>query len=101
MPRFSVTYDIVTPESAEHGDTAENGFISSRVRLRDAVADFLRGRTRHRDSGNGVEDQGDWFANYHGMEFKTGAYETRYLFPPHNVTPASYARLARLLGIRK
>ena len=26
MIKISMTYDVVTPESAEHGDTAENGF---------------------------------------------------------------------------
>jgi hypothetical protein len=37
MITFNVTYDIVTPESAEGGDAAERGFILENARLRHAV----------------------------------------------------------------
>ncbi len=34
MMRFNVTYDIVTFESAEHGDVAEQGFEAKNCSLR-------------------------------------------------------------------
>jgi len=40
MAQFHVTYDVITPESAEQGDVAERGFIDSRgwhVELPDGV----------------------------------------------------------------
>lgn len=95
---WRITYDIVTPESAEDGDTAESGFISDGETLRDAISDLFSGRTSAADSGQGIENSSRWFSYYHGMEFETGAYETRALHPPEGITPASYGRLARLLG---
>lgn len=40
MPKFNITYEIVTDESAEHGDVEERGFISQDVDLRTAVSDL-------------------------------------------------------------
>jgi len=95
--RFNVTYAIVTPESAEYGDVDESGFISQDVRLRDAVSDLTAARTNRSDSGDGLEPSGRWWTYYHGVEFETGAQESRALHPPKNITPASMARLDRLL----
>jgi hypothetical protein len=40
----SVTYDVITPESAEHGDFAEIGYVTEpeTVTLREAVEDIRR-----------------------------------------------------------
>lgn len=98
--RFTVTYDIVTSESAEDGDVAEAGFVCPggwrfgadedadvAVTLRDALR--LVGC---------VEDSGTWFTETDGREdYRTGAVERRALHPPRNITPSSYARIARLL----
>lgn len=100
MPKFTVTYDIVTHESAEDGDIEEGGFICPggwrfgptedadvTMSLREAVG--LMGS---------CYDAGRWFAEHDGQQdYRTGAVETRHLHPPRNITPASYARLARLL----
>jgi hypothetical protein len=37
MNKFSVTYEIVTEESAEDGDSAESGFVGEGLSLRDAL----------------------------------------------------------------
>ena len=100
MANFSVSYDIVTPESAEDGDAAERGYVAENVSLRDASQDFTRGRTSRADSGDGLEIGDAWFTYRHGMEFETGAYETRYLHFPRTITPASHGRLARLMGAK-
>lgn len=98
---FSVTYDIVTPESAEHGDAAERGWVHpggwhsmaddpSKMSLREAI-----------DLVGCLQDVGGWFVETDGrVDYRTGAEETRSLHPPRNITPASYGRLQRVLKAR-
>ena len=106
MQGFRVTYEIVTPESAEHGDAAERGFIDSWGMQVDAligqetpgVAMTLREALQ---LCSPQEDSGSWFNECDGREnYQTGAVETRSLHPPDNVTGASYARLKRLFKVR-
>lgn len=105
--RFTVTYGIVTPESAEAGDYAESGFLCPlgypvaaligketpgvHMRLSEAVAlatpDSCAGRWLYESDGR--------------QNFQTGATETRAIHPPGNITPASYARLKRALGVER
>lgn len=103
--RFRVTYEIVTPESAEEGEFAETGFMLPGewtlsldeaktecvdMDLRDAM------RLAYPD-----EDCGRWFSESDGREdYQTGARETRSIHPPGNITAASYRRLRRLFGIK-
>lgn len=99
MSRFTVTYEIVTPESAEHGDAAERGFVApgqwhdtepAEMSLREAI-----------DLADCAYDCGRWFSEHEGRtDYKTGAVETRSIHPPRSITPASYARVRRLLNIR-
>jgi hypothetical protein len=96
MPKFNVTYAIVTPESAEHGDFDETGFVCEDVSLREAWEEVGRSVT---------DDSGRWFTNSeygHGTaEYYTeGREEERCLHPPPTVTPASYRRLRRLFNVR-
>lgn len=104
MHKFNVSYEIVTQESAEYGDADERGFISELVPLRDAVSDLFDTRTCHVDRVTCIEASssclhgGDWITVTNGMEFLTGAYESRSLHFPRNITKASATRLARLLG---
>jgi hypothetical protein len=109
MIKFTVTYDIVTHESAEHGDAAERGFVLSggwhqstddmsteemqkldcEMSLREAV-DLINTAA--------LEDNGTWFSEVDSREnYRTGEHETRALHPPRNITASSYRRLARLL----
>lgn len=96
---FAVTYEIVTIESAEHGETADAGFISCDVSLREAMADVFETRTSLCDGVECVEAGGlNWITVYNGMEFETGARETRKLHFPENITEASKRRICRLMG---
>lgn len=106
MNGWRVTYEIVTPESAEHGDAAEHGFIDadgSRIApligrptpgvgmsFREALAE---GAFRT------LEDSGSWFTEADGRRHSTGAEERRSLHPPETISAASYGRVARLLGV--
>lgn len=108
MTRFRVTYEIVTPESAEHGDAEENGFvmpgewrdsIDVAMKKPDSAYDItLREAMR---LAHPQEDCGTWWSECDGrQDYRTGAYETRSIHPPENISPSSYRRVTRLLGIR-
>jgi len=107
MTGFLITYETVTPESAEHGDAAERGYVQSGGWLhkledvdmtRDgaALTFDLRGALRVMGC---CEDSGSWFTEADGrQDYRTGS-ETRYgLHPPRGITGASYSRVRRLLG---
>ena len=106
---FSVTYDVVTPESAEDGDNAETGFVLSgnwRVSIEAAMADVdgnykMTLRDAVSLTGDYLADAGSWFEQMDGdTDYRTGA-ETRYaLHPPRTITKSSYARLKRVLHAR-
>jgi len=93
---FSVTYEIVTEESAADGEAEERGFICEAATLRDALTDLFRTRTNRVDSGQGLDCSIGILTMMNGMEYETGAYETRALHMPRNVTGATYNRIARL-----
>ncbi len=110
MLQFHVTYDIVTQESAEHGDAAERGFVLPggwhEVMPDDCCGDAAHaikaqcGMTLREavDLVGLVEDGGHGFYEVDGREdYGTGEHETRALHPPETITAASYARLRRLL----
>jgi hypothetical protein len=94
---FRVTFDTVTPESAENGESAAAGYVEeSPVSLRDAIS-----ACRMWGPG-GFEDSGRWFSPIDDhTDYQTGE-STRYaLHPPTNITAASYRRLARVLTGRE
>jgi hypothetical protein len=107
MALFNVTYDIITQESAEQGDSAESGFICHGARLQNALLAVHDTRTSR---VGGVEciiecdsspcTDPRWITVYNTMEYETGAYESRSLHIPNNVTAASARRIARLVGAR-
>ena len=106
--KFAVTFEIVTEESAEHGDAEERGYIDQELGLRDAVAATQMTRTCHVGGIESIEpDSGiypgarvRWITIANQMEFLTGEYESRSLHIPESVTAASSRRIARLLGVR-
>ncbi len=113
MQKFHVTYEIVTPESAEHGDAAERGFVlpggwheelpahvfgEEAGKIKDECGLSLREAV---DLVSLVEDSGHCFTEIDERQnYNTGESEIRSLHPPENITPASYGRLRRLLKVR-
>lgn len=103
-----ITYEIITPESAEHGDAAERGFIEPRFHIKIPVEEYMADKAAWPDSdlewsltdaerflgSKGMEDSGRWFTSCSpDRDYQTGA-ETYYsLHPANTITPASYARL--------
>ena len=102
---FTVTFDIVTDESAKQGDCEAYGIIDDFTRLRDALKALNETRTSMVDSVECIEPDCipcDWPRSVrvvNSREFKTGACETRYLHIPARITRASARRIARLAGV--
>lgn len=93
--RFSVTYEIVTHESAEYGDAAERGYVCEDVTLRDALADFWPGYV---EADSWPTARPRWLTATSEEDFRTGEQESRSFHIPPNVTASSARRVARLLG---
>lgn len=106
-----ITYEIITPESAEHGDAAERGFVEPRFNIKVPIEEVMANSADWPDESlewtlqeaeqflgrGGMEDSGRWFSACDPeRDFQTGA-ETYYsLHPADNTTPASYTRLASI-----
>ena len=69
--KFSVTYQIVTEESAEQGEAAESGFIDKDLGLREAVNAVFGTRTLFVDGYSTIYDDRTLTVD-NGMEFLTG-----------------------------
>ena len=104
--KFSVTYEIVTQESAEHGDAEERGYICEDSDLRSALTELHETRTSRVDGVECIDCDSypttapRWITVTNGMEYETGAQESRSLHLPAGITPASARRIARLVGAR-
>lgn len=104
-PRFSVTFEIVTPESAEDGEAESLGFIGQNMPLREAIESLFETRTSavdgiaYREANDSDACRARWFSVGNGMEFETGATESRSIHFPETMTPASRARLCALLSV--
>ena len=101
---WNVTFEIVTEESAEHGDADSRGFISENVGLRDAIDSLFETRTCHIDGVSSIEaneypvTDPRWITVNNSREYLTGDYESRSIHFPDPVTPASRRRVAKLIG---
>lgn len=106
---FSITFEIVTDESAQDGDVAERGFCIEREQgysLRDAVS-WLR-LHKGMDSPYGADcslistrHAPRWFSYDSGENYRTGEHEYLALHIPECVTASSRMRIARCLGYGK
>jgi hypothetical protein len=92
-----VTYDTVTPESAEHGDVAACGFSTEpeTVTLREAVEDIRRAGVAYVEATyNGLR-----VSHLDELDYRTGEVttETTHLTCP----PSTARRVARLISARR
>lgn len=110
-PRFRVTFGTVTPESAEHGDTARNGFLDAQgheYAQQDFATwaewqAFTAPEMTLKEAVNlcgCLENSGPWFSEAAGSQnYRTGEETRKSIHPPRNISAASYARLCRALGL--
>lgn len=100
---FNITYEIVTDESAEHGDAEERGFIAQAVSLREAIELVQATRDGH-SSQEGIEASDScvadarWITVYNSMNYISGDVETRSLHFPDNLSGATRVRIAQMLN---
>ena len=101
---FNVTFEIMTQESAEYGEAEKQGYIAEGVSLRDALALVFETRTNQVEGVTTIEANEypvtapSWITVYNGMEFFTGANESRSIHFPDNMTASSRCRVARLMN---
>lgn len=110
-PIFHVTYDLITPESAERGDTSDNGFVTAgewKTSVKDkwgknaAAIQAVSGLTLREalELCSPQEDCGSWFSEVDSRtDYATGEEERRSLHPPRHISAASYARLQKLFKL--
>lgn len=97
---WNVTYAIVTPESAEHGDTAEAGFLAEDLSFKDAIG-VLRhcgGYVQADCYPVSLESAPRGFTATDDQDYRDGSQESRSLHVPDHVSNYSRIRIARLLG---
>ena len=113
MNRFHVTFDIVTPESAECGDIDDSGFVDSygfqySTHAKPTPFVIETGAAcgmRLSEALNliSVCESSDGFAYYESdgrQNYETGAETRRAFHLPRNATGASVARVRRLMQSR-
>ncbi|MFM1566061.1 MAG: hypothetical protein ACKJRP_03965 [SAR86 cluster bacterium] len=105
MITIDFTYDTVTPESAENGDVAECGFITPGFWRYPNIEDYERKQWAIGDLAYLIDfakylgitfDGHDFYSVDPDINYRTGE-ETRYGMHIDGVTPATEARIARLL----
>ena len=92
---FDVTFETITPESAENGDCEESGFYMEHVTLREAW-DVLRWGSGHCEASDGHIPAARWLTFYCEQCPITGEYTNYSLHFPKTMTAASRVRVARL-----
>jgi hypothetical protein len=105
MTHFTVTYEIVTEDSAENGEAVACGALADKLSLRDALS-YVNATDSCHCSQSSVEAsdsrvcEARWFTVYNSANYLSGNYENRSLHVPAAVTASSRLRIARILGVR-
>lgn len=104
MILISTTYEIVTPESAEHGEAEENGMERENepVTFRELV-DLMREHPQASCSGP-VSSEFTWFSSYPEQDCRTGEERSTSLHysrenPARNAK--YWSKAARFAGVRQ
>ena len=105
MITIDFTYDVVTPESAEHGDVEESGFIAPGMWKYPDPEEYERKQWAIGDlaylinfaKSLGICFDGDNFYSVDpDINYRTGEWTT-YGMHIDGVTPSTFERIARLL----
>ncbi len=105
--KFSVTYEVVTEESAELGDAEERGVVGEFARLKDAIEAFQGDGGVHVDGPRAIEpdsvpcERPRWITCIWGQNFQDGSERSTSLHIPESVTAASARRIALLAGVER
>ena len=101
MRGFSVTYEVVTEESAAEGDAAERGFLGQDLTFREAFELFQEERdwtlVESDCSPMSAKHPPRWFTDHGELAFASGEQRSVSLHLPRSVTGSSAMRIARLV----
>jgi len=98
---FSITYEIITHESAENGECAEEGFILQDVSLKEAMSELRWIGAMEASNTSDSDDWGMWFLQIDpNVDMQTGAEERWSFHVPRGLTPSTRRRIARLVAAR-
>lgn len=108
---FSVTFEVVTPESAENGDVESSGLEGENLSFADAVR-YATGESTPRFAKGYIAEPNDsrieharWITFYNVEQgtrryYATGEEVNRSIHFPESLTPSSRARICRYFGAR-
>lgn len=97
---FNITYEYVTPESAEHGEAEESGFHEEGLTLREAY-DFLRWEgDSDRFASDSVTRHARWITFSNSPDMHDGSWKDYSLHFPAHMTASTRARIARLFRVK-
>ena len=101
MDSFSVTYEIITHESAENGEAEETGFELESGTLRDCWQIVRWGCNGGIEANEWPMQSPQWVSfNEAEIDYATGDVKNYSVHFPRNITPSSARRVARLLGAK-
>lgn len=99
MIKVSRTYEVITPESVEHGEAAESGFEyeAESVTFRELIS-LIQDHPMPSCS-HGVPN---WTSSYPRIDYCTGAETTYSIHPAQDAMSRKYwAKACRIVGITK
>lgn len=93
---FNITFEVITPESAEDGDFAESGFMEENLGFREAY-NILRwkGSSGTEASCSDIR-QARWITFYNTEDVHDGTTTNYSLHLPESLSGSSRVRIARL-----
>ena len=95
---FHVTYDVVTPESAEHADVAEAGFLTPHGGQTTEAIEWTLHQVIQYFGCRGFDDGGSSFYSCDStQDYRTGAETSYAVHPYESITGSSYRRVKRFL----
>ena len=101
MLQIAMTYEIVTPESAEDGEAADSGFVfeACDCTARELLAYIQREGFNVPSDSPGIPG---WLSTDSEMDYSTGETETRSIHPGRDPQSQKvWARVLRIAGIVK
>ena len=102
MIKFDVTFEVITPESAEHGEAESMGYEAERVSLREAIDAMGYGEQGMEASEHPVSNP-RWITAYDTNRdrayWEQGETVNHLRSFPDTMTASSKLRVCRLLGV--
>ena len=100
---FNITFETITPESAENGEAEETGFLDENLTFREAMDAMRWHMGTHVEADSYPISRSNpprWFTFYGETDYRTGETQNVSLHLPDNLTPSTKLRIARFVGCK-